>query len=148
MLAAQIGLLVALVLVPPATHWPTPAWVLGVASVLTLGGMVVVVVSVLRVGRALTEDRRAGRSPRLVTDGLHRWVRHPLYSGLLVVVAGVVLRSGNVVALALGAALVAVLHQRARREEALLYRQFPGYAAYAAATPRFVPRPGRRPTAG
>jgi hypothetical protein len=51
---AQVVLLVAIVLVPQGDDWPTPSWLLALASVLTLGGMVVIVVSVLRLGRALT----------------------------------------------------------------------------------------------
>jgi protein-S-isoprenylcysteine O-methyltransferase Ste14 len=37
------------------------------------------------------------------------------------------------------AALAVVLHAKARREEALLARRFPEYAAYKARTKRLVP---------
>lgn len=138
--AVQIGLLVALLLVPAADDWPTPPWVQALASVLTLGGMIVVVVSAFRLGRALTATPVPNGAARLHTDGLHRWVRHPMYSGLLVLVVGVVLRSGNLVALVIGAITAVFFHRKAVWEEQRLHERFPEYAAYAAATPRFVPR--------
>lgn len=139
LVGVQIALLVALIVVPPAEHWPTPAWLVAIASVFTLGGMVVVVMAALRLGRTFS----GGPGGTLQTGGLHRWVRHPLYSGLLVVVVGVVLRSGNVATLAIGGVLVVVIRHRAVREEEALERRFPSYAAYAATTPRFLPRPQR-----
>lgn len=138
--AVQAVLLVALVLVPAADDWPTPPWVLALASVLTLGGMIVIVVTAFRLGRSLTASPIPSGGAHLHTDGLHRWVRHPMYSGLLVLVAGVVLRSANLVALVIGAIIVVFFHRKAVWEEQRLHDRFPEYAAYAAATPRFVPR--------
>lgn len=81
---------------------------------------------------------------RLITTGPYARMRHPMYTA---VIAGAL-------ALAIGwntfahwvalAVLVVVLNAKARREERLLARRFPEYAAYAARTPRFLPRPGRR----
>lgn len=143
--AGQVVLLVALVLVPTADDWPTPPWVQALAAVFTFGGMIVVVVTAMRLGRSLTAAPTPRATARLHTDGLHGWVRHPIYSGLLVIVAGVVLRSGNLVALVIGAITVAFFYRKALWEEQRLNDRFPEYAAYAATTPRFVPRPlGRR----
>ena len=143
---AQVVLLVAIVLVPEGDDWPTPPWLLGLASVLTLGGMMVIVVSALRLGRALTASPVSRAAAELQTTGLYRWVRHPVYAGLLMLVIGVALRSGNVVAAALAGVLVVFFHRKAAWEERRLREQYPAYDAYAAATPRFLPRPWRTGT--
>jgi protein-S-isoprenylcysteine O-methyltransferase Ste14 len=140
-LAGQVVLLIAIVLVPPADHWPTPDWLLVVASVLTLGGMVVVVMGSLRLGRSLAASPAARTHAPLQTDGLYRWVRHPVYSGLLALVVGVAIRSGNMLAAMLAVVIVIFFNRRAAREEAQLRERSPAYDAYASVTPRFFPNP-------
>ncbi|MDH4160491.1 MAG: hypothetical protein OEV62_09560 [Actinomycetota bacterium] len=58
------------------------------------------------------------------------------------------LRSGLWLGLLLAAALTGLLHAKARYEESMLVERHPGYAEYAARTPRFVPYPRRRPDPG
>lgn len=145
--AVQVVVLVALVVLPGADDWPTPAGVEVVATVLVVGGLVLVAVAALGLGRSLTPTPVPVAHGQLVTSGLYRWVRHPIYSGVLAVVAGLVLGSGNLVTAAVGVATVVFFHVKAGWEEARLAERFPGYADYAAATPRFVPRPGGRPGA-
>jgi len=75
----------------------------------------------------------------LVTTGPYRWIRHPMYSSLLVMMAGVAvfnLAPVNFLGLSLVAAAVAA---KASIEERLLTQRFPQYCAYAARTRRFVP---------
>ncbi|CAN5358860.1 hypothetical protein BH23ACT3_BH23ACT3_02960 [soil metagenome] len=140
-LAVQVVLLVAIVLVPPGDDWPTPGWLLLLASVLTFGGMVVVVLAALRLGRALTATAGPRGDAPLQTNGMYRWVRHPLYAGLLALVMGVALRSGNVLAALLAAVIVVFFHRKATWEEEHLRQRSPAYDAYASVTPRFFPRP-------
>jgi protein-S-isoprenylcysteine O-methyltransferase Ste14 len=55
-----------------------------------------------------------------------------------------VLRSGSLITLAVGAVTVAFFNAKAAWEEKRLAERYPGYAAYAARTPRFIPRPWAR----
>lgn len=76
---------------------------------------------------------------RLVTGGPYAWVRHPMYTSLLLGAAGVALGWNTPVHwIALGA-LAVVLDVKARREERLLTHRFADYADYARRTPRFLP---------
>jgi protein-S-isoprenylcysteine O-methyltransferase Ste14 len=140
--AAQVVLLVALVVLPSGAAWPMPGWLAAVRLALVVGGLVVVVVAGLNLGRALTPTPVPNRDG-LRTDGLYRFVRHPIYSGVLLVVLGLTLGTRQWWGLALGLATVAFFTVKARWEEARLAETYPGYAEYAAATPRFVPRPWR-----
>jgi protein-S-isoprenylcysteine O-methyltransferase Ste14 len=76
---------------------------------------------------------------RLVDTGPYRLVRHPLYLGELVAVAGFAVRGGHWLHGVLFLALLALQIYRASREEALLTGRVPGYAGYAARTWRIVP---------
>jgi protein-S-isoprenylcysteine O-methyltransferase Ste14 len=76
---------------------------------------------------------------RLVDTGPYRHVRHPLYLGELVAVAGFAMRGGHWLHVVLLLTLLGLQLYRAIREEALLAGQVPGYAGYAARTRRIVP---------
>ncbi len=78
----------------------------------------------------------------LVRRGLYAHVRHPIYSGIMVALAGLVLlRPTPTVILAAAVAGGAFLVQ-ARLEEVDLLQRLPGYRKYMREVPRFVPRLG------
>jgi protein-S-isoprenylcysteine O-methyltransferase Ste14 len=77
----------------------------------------------------------------LVTRGVYRAIRHPIYAGFLWAFGGLLALRPNLFSgvYAAGAAVLCTL--QARREEAfLLARHGPPYAAYLARTGRFLPR--------
>lgn len=150
LVAAQFVLLGALVLVPARRDWPVPRW-LGVATVLGVGaGLLTMVVGGTALGRGLTATPLPNRHARLRTGGLYRWVRHPIYTGLLLLTGSLTVRSASVPRAVVFLALLGLITVKARWEEGHLARRFGGYHAYAENTPRFVPRPWRagagRPT--
>lgn len=75
----------------------------------------------------------------LVTGGPYRHVRHPMYLAVLLAAAGCALGWRTWVHAAAFAVLAIVLHVKAGIEERALLLRFPGYADYAARTPRIVP---------
>ena len=141
--AGQTILIVTLIAVPGADHWPTPAWIEVAGLTLVIVGIGVIAVAALRLGPALTPTPVPTTDARLRTDGLYRWVRHPIYTGVLLAVAGVTVRSGSLVTLAVAGVTFGFFTAKARWEERRLRERFPDYSAYAARTPRFLPRPPR-----
>jgi protein-S-isoprenylcysteine O-methyltransferase Ste14 len=82
--------------------------------------------------------------PGLVTDGIYRHSRNPIYAAGLVVVAGFVLLLPNALTLGLVAVALVSLHMQVRAEEAYLTRTYgDAYRAYARRVGRFVPGLGR-----
>jgi protein-S-isoprenylcysteine O-methyltransferase Ste14 len=75
----------------------------------------------------------------LVTAGPYRYVRHPMYTGMMVVVVGSGLLVSNYAILASIVPVAAAYYIRARREESLLMAEFPEYREYAARTKMFIP---------
>lgn len=141
--AVQALLLVLLVTLPGDDAWPTPAWLRLFGLVAVIGGVALVVIAALRLGPALTPTPVPTVDGALTTEGLYRFVRHPIYSGVLTAVIGVTIRSGSLLVLLVGIVTVVFFNAKARWEEARLTERYPDYPAYAAATPRFLPRPSR-----
>jgi protein-S-isoprenylcysteine O-methyltransferase Ste14 len=143
--ALQGALLVAFFLAPGRDDWPVPAWLAAAGSIAVLAGGAILLLAALNLGRSLTPLPTPAPGGALRTGGLYRFVRHPIYSGLLLLVFGSAAGSGSVVRLGLAGALLGLLIRKARWEEDMLRRRYPDYGDYARQTPRFVPRLGRRP---
>lgn len=129
-----------------AAVWPLAPWR---ASV--VGGVLVAIGTVLAAW-TLTVNRpgnfnirpEAKRGGRLITHGPYAWVRHPMYSALILVVAGIVLLHFDWIPALAAVALIGVLTAKTFFEERSLNASFGAYAAYAARVGRFVPRIGAR----
>jgi protein-S-isoprenylcysteine O-methyltransferase Ste14 len=79
----------------------------------------------------------------VVTHGPYAWVRHPLYAAELLNVVGICLGHEGPWPWVVLVALAAFQVMRARREEAWLTSELPGYADYKRRTPMLVPALGR-----
>jgi len=78
---------------------------------------------------------------RLVTRGVYRWVRHPMYLALLIYSAGQALVLPNwLVGPSYGVAMVLLIAFRVGPEERMMLEEFgKDYEAYMATTKRLVP---------
>lgn len=88
----------------------------------------------------------AAKEGRLATTGLYARVRHPQYSGFMTIMVGFLLQWPTIPTLVLFPVLVVVYRRLAMQEERAVAVEFgPAWDAYAARTPRLVPRlRGRR----
>ena len=136
----QATLLIALIALPSSTHWPTPEPLRVLGLVIAIIAVGLVLVAATDLGAALTATPVPKPSGELRTDRLYGYVRHPIYSAVLLAVVGATIRSGNLVTLGVAIALVVFFNVKARWEETKLSERYGGYAVYAATTPRFIPR--------
>ena len=76
---------------------------------------------------------------KLITHGPYRWVRHPMYSALLIAAIGFVSSDPRIWRIISGIALLVVLMSKARIEEQNVTKQFSDYAAYKEKTSALLP---------
>lgn len=140
LVTAQLALLGILVLAPTGTAWALPGWARAAGSIGRIVGAAAIVVGAVGLGRGASVHPAPTAEAVLRTNGAYRFARHPIYTGVLVLGAAMVVTGRSVVHLAAWVALLAVLTVKARFEEGLLAARFPGYPAYASRTGRFLPR--------
>lgn len=112
---------------------------MSIGLVLLAIGLMVVLRGARDLGRSLTPMPHPRRDAELVETGIYGQIRHPIYAGVILVGIGWATAMASARALLAAVLLVVWLDAKARREEAWLMAQFPGYSAYRARTRRFVP---------
>lgn len=119
-----------------AVHSPV---VQAVGAVLFAGGLSLAVWARVYLGRNWGMPMTRKDEPELVTSGPYRFVRHPIYSGILLAVVGTALTISPYWLLA-AAIIGAYFVYSARVEEGLLVESFPtSYASYRATTKMLIP---------
>lgn len=116
---------------------PTPAEVAGLVAI--VAGVMVVAAASWTLRANLSPFPRPTAGATLVETGPFRWVRHPIYAGIVLAAVGWAAFCGSIVTLILAAVLLLLFDAKSRREEAWLEDRFPGYPGYRARTSRFIP---------
>ena len=143
LVAVQLALLAGLVWFPGERVWSVPGWLAAIAIVLIIVAAVFAVAAAVQLGPGLTASPLPSAAAQLRTTGVYGCVRHPIYTGLLLGGAAVVLLGGRTSRVWMWLALLTLLWGKTWLEERKLTTRFPGYRDYAAATPRLVPDPRR-----
>lgn len=117
---------------------PQPLRVIGIA--LYTVGLAVALLARVQLGANWSdiEAPQILQRQTVVDRGIYRYIRHPIYTGDLLLLCGFELALNSWLVLGLVAMLPYVVRQ-ALREEQLLARTLPGYAAYCARTKRLIP---------
>jgi protein-S-isoprenylcysteine O-methyltransferase Ste14 len=103
-------------------------------------GFVILAFSALALGKSLTAHPMPSKNAVLVTDGLYKFVKHPIYSGLILLAFGLTIAGGFFPHTLFFIALLLLLNYKASFEEKLLTATYPGYPEYSKKTGRFIPR--------
>ena len=142
--AGQFGLLALLIVTPVARSWPRPGWLVAGSYSVAAVGLAFAGLAALWLGRGLTALPLPNGRTVLRTSGPYRFVRHPIYSGLLLFAITWSIGGASARRAGLAVAFAVLLDRKAAWEEHRLAARFPDYQQYVSATGRFVPRLGAR----
>jgi len=124
---------------------PLPIWLRWTGIVVYALGLGLLTWTLRDLGTNLTDTVVTRRAHTLVTHGPYRWVRHPFYDAMALLILAIALIAANWFILVTGAVVFALLAARSQIEEAKLLARFGEvYRTYLDSTGRFVPK--LRPT--
>lgn len=76
----------------------------------------------------------------LITKGIYKYVRHPIYGGILIMINGALIVAGTYTFIVFFLGMLLVLESYAKREENLLTKHFgKKYTEYMKTTKKFIP---------
>lgn len=110
-----------------------------VGAVVMAAGGAIAAWGVGSLGRNLTPGTEPLPGADLVTTGAYAHVRHPIYTGVVLLLAGYTLAWSNwTLGLVMGFIALQYLQAKASAEERWLLERFPGYKTYMRQVPRRV----------
>ncbi|MEW4488622.1 isoprenylcysteine carboxylmethyltransferase family protein [Thalassoglobus sp. JC818] len=111
-----------------------------VANFLVVAGAAVMIWAIFSMGsKTLTVSPTPRESASLKTTGAYRWVRHPMYSALLLASAGCAFAPPQISITICWIGLLGTLLLKIRFEETLLSERFPEYVEYQRKTSMLIP---------
>lgn len=110
-----------------------------IGCILIALGAVLIFSGIRALSRSVSPMPMPVEDGELVQDGPYAYVRHPIYLGIMLVSFGFAVAMDSVYALIVAVIFTVFLDLKSRREESWLRARYPGYAAYAERTKRFVP---------
>lgn len=140
-LADSLAILAALFVT--SLGWPGPQWkwlIIGIA--VTYAGVALRYWAIVTLGRFFEFVVTIQNDHRVVTSGPYRLMRHPAYTGLVMVQLGIGIALANSlsVVLCLAIMMLALIPRIHREESVLLGELGTEYADYAAKTKRLIPK--------
>jgi len=120
---------------------PHTAAVADAGATITCLGLAFSIWARQHIGRYWSSSVSIRADHQLIRTGPYARIRHPIYTGILVAVAGTILADGHYAGLAALAIVIAGLSWKASREENLLRREFgPAFEEHKRLTGFFLPR--------
>lgn len=133
-------LLVTLQLAVIAALLLTGPWVARTSLVLEMAGAALLLWAVATMGlRYLQISPEVPVGAQLLTRGPYRWIRHPMYTGVLLAMGALVLERFTWERAVMWLSLLSVLLAKLTFEESRLRERFPNYVAYCRRTKRLLP---------
>jgi protein-S-isoprenylcysteine O-methyltransferase Ste14 len=102
-------------------------------------GWVGIILSAITIRTSLTAVPLPKEGGKLGVTGLYRYVRHPMYTSVLLLTLGIAVMSGSVLKYILVILLAGLFYLKSSYEERYLRHKYKKYAEYASHTPRFIP---------
>lgn len=134
LVAAQFLLLGLLFLKPKAAVLLAPSWAPGLAFVIDVITALILFMAWYALRAALQVSPIPKEGASLVTSGIYRYVRHPMYIGVLFFGLSFVLTNINWISILIWMALLATLIYKARFEDALLLLKHSHASTYQSKT--------------
>jgi len=111
-----------------------------IALVLLGIGILIFIISLLQLNKNLSPFPSPKSNAQLIQNGIYKYIRHPIYTGLLLITFGFTLYIGSLFKFVVCIALFTLFYYKSLYEEQKLIAVFPDYLEYKKYTGRFIPK--------
>ena len=123
----------------PKIDFEAPRWLQMIGLVLSIAGIIISLISLLALKKSLSPFPTPKESAELIQSGIYKYIRHPIYTGILLFTFGFSLYSENTLRLIIFISLLILFRFKAGYEEKLLQKKYSNYGAYKKTTGMFLP---------
>jgi len=124
------------------SDWAPVNYILAVSGILAyISGLAIRWLCIMQLKQRFTVDVAINRQHILETEGLYKYLRHPSYLGLLLIIVGLALAMNSIISFIIVVfPVLLALNYRIRIEEKLLEREFgKEYINYSSTRKRIIP---------
>ena len=140
MVTLQFLLLTAIVF-PMSHQAPAPGIFWKIAGGLLMAvGLITGMMAIQRINRFLSVMPEPVEGAKLITYGIYKYIRHPMYSSLVMASIGYATFTLDVYRSLLSILLLVLFECKTQYEESRLMQVFPDYRSYQQTTGKFFPR--------
>lgn len=108
--------------------------------VLTIIGLVIAIVARKTLADNWSADVELKKDHKLITEGVYKYVRHPIYTGIILMGIGTILVMQTIYSIIFYLAMIIFLTYKLKKEEKLLLQHFPNdYPGYMKKTKALIP---------
>jgi protein-S-isoprenylcysteine O-methyltransferase Ste14 len=117
-----------------------PQMLILVGGIIYIAGLTIAITGRVQLGKnwANLEDYQVLSGQHLVRNGIYRYIRHPIYTGDVLLILGLELALNSWLVL-LVIPLIVVVARQTLEEEKVLQKSFPEYAEYRKNSKMFIP---------
>ena len=117
-----------------------PHWLQLIGIIFSIGGIIISLASVVALNKNLSAFPTPKKSAELIQSGIYKYIRHPIYSGILFFTFGFSMYSENTLRLLVFFVLLVLFMFKAAYEEKLLQHKFSNYGDYKKTSGMFLPK--------
>ncbi len=102
-------------------------------------GLLIFIIAILQLNKNLSPFPTPKNNAHLIQNGVYKYVRHPIYTGIIAIVFGSSLYFGSIYKMSISILLLLLFYYKSKYEEMLLQNKFSDYSSYKSKTGRFFP---------
>lgn len=138
----QLLLITLYVFDPGWFYFQLADWIRYLALMDVAFGAFVLLVALFNLGTNLTPLPKPKRDGQLVSSGVYHYIRHPIYTGIIFIMAGGSIFYGSAWKLCATGLIWILFYFKSLHEESYLKKKFSNYPEYMQKTGRFFPKIG------
>ncbi len=120
-------------------NFNTPYWFEVCAGIFTMIGILIILISILQLNTTISPFPSPRFKTILITSGMFKYMRHPIYSGIIISSISYSIYSGSTYKLIIAVILYFLFYFKSVYEERKLSQHFLNYENYKKITGRFFP---------